>query len=111
MKKVLIAFIAVALLGVFATPGFALLRKDIARFKGKVLAKHEDKNQVTIFNESAGADMVFDIKPTDLAKINAKDLVYVVYKVDVNAITMIRVEEAAPAAEPESVPTQRARRY
>lgn len=59
MKKLSVIFLAVAMAAFFATPSFAMLRKDMQSSKGVVVYINSARTEVTIKDSTTGKDVTF----------------------------------------------------
>lgn len=97
MKKLSAIFLAVAVLAVFTTPSFAMLRKDLQSAKGIVTSINMARTEITIKDSVTGKDVTFK-SPGVSADVMKGQVVVVLYKVGTNDAKTVRVVPAKKGA-------------
>lgn len=104
MKKLSAIFLAVAVLAVFTTPSFAMLRKDLQSAKGTVSSINAARTEITIKDSVTGKDVMFK-SPGVSVDVMKGQVVVILYKVGTNDAKTVRVVPVKKAAVAASVST------
>lgn len=97
MKKLSAIFLAVAILAVFTTPSFAMLRKDLQSVKGTVTSINTARTEITIKDSVTGKDVTFKSPGVSMDVIKGQ-VVVVLYKTGTTDAKTVRVVPAKKGA-------------
>ncbi len=97
MKKLSAIFLAVAVLAVFTTPSFAMLRKDLQSVKGIVTSINTARTEITVKDSVSGKEVTFN-SPGVSVDVMKGQVVVVLYKVGTNDAKTVRVVPLKKAA-------------
>ena len=119
MRNLRIVVLMMAMIVWFASPSFAVLRKDLATIKGKITYINAARNEVTVKDDNTGKEVTFTAKVVDATVYNGS-AVMVMYKVGTHNATSVRLVQvkkakglkAAPAPAPiEEAPVKKSSWY
>ncbi len=101
MKKLSVVLLAGAMMAVFVTPSFAILRKDLQSSRGPVTYINPARTELTIKDSSSGKEMTFS-GPVLAPTVVTGSTVIILYKTGTTVAKTVRVVPAkrsgAPAA-------------
>lgn len=93
MKKVMTLVVVLGALICFATPSFAIMRKDMGVIRAKITAVDSKTNQITVWDHSAGKEKTFTVK-RGVGSLAAGNEVSIVYKLGTSLATNVTVKVA-----------------
>ena len=92
MKKnlfIILALISFSLSSI--TPGWALLRDDIAVAQGKVISKDIARNEITIADMYSGEKKIFVVSEDHANSLNPDDEVFITFQIGSNEAKFLRL--------------------